>query len=238
MWEKLIGDFTPLKQMWALLLTGLLLQTTGFMVSYESLLTTTIGATISLTGLSYVLRKACSFAFIDLLFYGIVILAIAAGTLFVWSNALISFPSFVAATPSLVIAFLTLYLSCSALIEGKPATKTFSVKEQMLYQLTRVQLYNLAKRHMEIASIKWKKNKLVKLLSHRLNAKEIEMYLLRSKKPSFHRKGSKGSNLSLTLGGTLLSLSFFNVLPSTTAILGASMLIQSILAYKGKIKSI
>lgn len=229
--EKNIEKFTPLKQMWALLLTGLLLQTTGFFVSYGSLLTVTIGATISLVGLSYILRKACAFAFIDLLFYGVAVLIIAVGILMIWKVA-------VAAVPSFVIAFLTLYLSCSALIEGRPATKTFSIKEQMLYQLTRVQLYNLAKRHMEAASMKWKKSKLVKSLSRRLNMKEIELYTLNSKKALLQNSRSKGSNLSLTLGGALLSLSIFNVLPSTTAILGASMLVQSILAHKGKIRSI
>lgn len=231
MWRKIDGKITPLKQMWAFLLVGLLVQTTGFFVSYESLLTMAIGTTISLVGLSYILRKACSFAFIDLLFYGVAVLVIAIGILIIWGIVIVAVPSF-------TIALLTLYLSCSALIEGRPVTKTFSVKEQMLYQLTRVQLYNLAKRHMTVASMKWKKNKLVKSLSRRLDMKEIELYLLNARRNLLYKGESKGSKLSLTLGGAILSLSLVNVLPSTTAILGASMLVQSILARKGKIKSI
>ncbi len=231
MWEKVKGFFSPLKQMWLLLLAGLVIQTTGFFISYESLLTIAIGATLSFAGLSYVLRKACSFAFIDLLFYGVAILTVAAGILIIWKVAIV-------AVPSLVIAFLSLYLSCSSLLEGRPATKTFSLKEQMLYQLTRVQLYNLAKRHMLDASLKWKKSKLVKALSKSLNAKEIELYALSTRRPVQSDKKGKGSRISMTLGGTLLSLSLINVLPSPTAILGASMLIQSFLARKGKMKFI
>ncbi len=231
MWKKISGKITSLKQMWAFLLLGLLVQTTGFFVSYESLITVAVGATLSLVGLSYVLRKACSFAFVDLLFYGVAILIVAIGILAIWGVVIVSVPSF-------TIAFLTLYLSCSALLEGRPATKTFSIKEQMLYQLTRVQLYNLAKRHMAATSMKWKKSKLVKSLSRRLSMKEIELYVLNARRGFPNKNGSKGSKLSLTLGGAILSLSLFNVLPNTTAILGASMLLQSILAQKGKIKSI
>jgi len=229
MWEKFLKFFTPLKQMWLFLIAGLIIQVDGFHVSYESLLVVAIGATISLVGLSYALRKACLFAFIDILIYGLAALIIACGLFLTWNFIIV-------AIPSLMVSFLSFYISCSALLEGKPITETFNVKEQLLYQLNRVQLYNLAKQRMAEVSIKWRKSRIVKVLSQRLNMKEVEIYAAKPRR-RLQEKG-RGSKLSITLGGTLLSLSLANVLPSAMALLGASMLVQGYLAHKGKIKSI
>ena len=233
-------NISRLKQMWIFLIAGLIIQFFGIFPAGGIAYVPVAGAVLSIIGLSYTFKKASFYTFIDLLIYGIItlIIAVAIGILR-WNLIL--------AMPSLSAAAMACYVSISSKFEGKPVTTTYNPKEQLLYQFTRFQLYKLAKQNdISPVSMKWKKDKIVKIISNKLNLKNIELQALTrnlSENAEEEKKKVKGANVTPTVGGALLTISgyitlvtIYSLLPM--AFLGGAMLIEGIMAHTGLIRSI
>lgn len=229
-----------LKQMWILLIVGLIIQFFGIFLAGGIAYMPVFGAVLSIIGLSYASKKASFYTFIDLLIYGLITLVIAIAIGVVWWNLIL-------AIPSLSTAAMACYMSTSSKFEGKPVTTTYNPKEQLLYQFTRFQLYKLAKQNdISPISMKWKKEKIVKIISNNLNLKNIEFQALTrnlSKDSEKEKKKVKGANVTPTIGGALLTISgyvtlatIYSLLPM--AFLGGAMLIEGLMAKAGLIRSI
>ena len=164
-----MAGLSPLKQMWLFLIVGLIIQFFGIFLAGGNAYVPVVGAVLSIIGLSYAFKKASFYTFIDLLIYGLITLAVAIATAIEWWNIILAIPSFSTAA-------MACYISVSSKLEGKPITTTFNPKEQLLYLFTRFQLYKLAKQNdITPVSMKWKKEKIVKTLSNKLNLKDIEL---------------------------------------------------------------
>jgi hypothetical protein len=226
--------------MWILLIVGLIIQFFGIFLAGGFAYLPAAGAVLSIIGLSYAFKKASFYTFIDLLIYGLITLVIAIAIGVVWWNLIL-------ALPSLSAAAMACYISISSKFEGKPVTTTYNPKEQLLYQFTRFQLYKLAKQNdISPISMKWKKEKIVKIISNKLNLNNIKFQALTrnlSKDKETEKKKIKGANVTPTIGGALLTISgyitlatIYSLLP--LAFLGGAMLIEGIMAKKGLIRSI
>lgn len=233
-----MNGMSPLKQMWALLIVGLIIQFFGIFLAGGNAYVPVAGAVLSIIGLSYAFKKASFYAFIDLLIYGLITLVIAIATAIEWWSLIL-------AIPSLSTAAMACYISISSKFEGKPVTTTYNPKEQLLYQFTRFQLYKLAKQNnISPVSMKWRKEKIVKTISNNLNLEDIELQALTFNVPEEEeRKKVKGAKITPTIGGALLTISgyitlatIYSVIPM--AFLGGAMLIEGIMARKGLIRSI
>nr|MDO8079783.1 hypothetical protein [Candidatus Freyarchaeota archaeon] len=229
-----------LKQMWIFLIVGLIIQFFGIFLAGGIAYVPVAGAVLSIIGLSYTFKKASFYTFIDLLIYGLITLVIAIAIGIVWWNSIL-------AVPGLSTAAMACYISISSKFEGKPVTTTYNPKEQLLYQFTRFQLYKLAKQNaISPVSMKWKKDKIVKIISNKLNLKNIELQALTrnlSKDKEEEKKRVKGAHVTPTIGGALLTISgyitlatIYSLLPM--AFLGGAMLIEGIMAKAGLIRSI
>ncbi len=232
-----MAGLSPLKQMWLFLIVGLIIQFFGIFLAGGNAYVPVVGAVLSIIGLSYAFKKASFYTFIDLLIYGLITLAVAIATAIEWWNIILAIPSFSTAA-------MACYISVSSKLEGKPITTTFNPKEQILYLFTRFQLYKLAKQNdITPVSMKWKKEKIVKTLSNKLNLKDIELQALTLNISEEERKKIKGAQITPTLGGALLTLSgyitlvtIYSLIPM--AFLGGAMLIEGLMARKGLIRSI
>ncbi|MEX2705837.1 MAG: hypothetical protein Q6352_011320 [Candidatus Freyrarchaeum guaymaensis] len=232
-----MAGLSPLKQMWLFLIVGLIIQFFGIFLAGGNAYVPVVGAVLSIIGLSYAFKKASFYTFIDLLIYGLITLAVAIATAIKWWNIILAIPSFSTAA-------MACYISVSSKLEGKPITTTFNPKEQILYLFTRFQLYKLAKQNdITPVSMKWKKEKIVKTLSNKLNLKDIELQALTLNISEEERKKIKGAQITPTLGGALLTLSgyitlvtIYSLIPM--AFLGGAMLIEGLMARKGLIRSI
>mgnify|MGYP000004236108 CR=1 FL=1 len=229
---------SPLKQMWIFLITGLVIQFFGIFLAGGNPYVPVLGAVLSIIGLSYTFKKSSFYTFIDLLIYGLIILVVAIATAIEWWNLTLAIPSF-------SVAAIACYISISSKFEGKPVTTTYNPKEQLLYQFTRFQLYKLAKQsEITPVSMKWKKEKIVKTLSNKMNLKEIELQALTLKLiEDKEGKKVKGARITPTIGGALLTIggyvtlaAIYSLLP--VAFLGGAMLIEGLMARKGLIRSI
>jgi len=223
--------------MWLFLIVGLIIQFFGIFLAGGNAYVPVVGAVLSIIGLSYAFKKASFYTFIDLLIYGLITLAVAIATAIEWWNIILAIPSFSTAA-------MACYISVSSKLEGKPITTTFNPKEQLLYLFTRFQLYKLAKQNdITPVSMKWKKEKIVKTLSNKLNLKDIELQALTLNISEEERKKIKGAQITPTLGGALLTLSGYITLATIyslipMAFLGGAMLIEGLMARKGLIRSI
>ncbi|MHA1208418.1 MAG: hypothetical protein ACTSSA_05295 [Candidatus Freyarchaeota archaeon] len=232
-----MAGLSPLKQMWLFLIVGLIIQFFGIFLAGGNAYVPVVGAVLSIIGLSYAFKKASFYTFIDLLIYGLITLAVAIATAIEWWNIILAIPSFSTAA-------MACYISVSSKLEGKPITTTFNPKEQLLYLFTRFQLYKLAKQNdITPVSMKWKKEKIVKTLSNKLNLKDIELQALTRNISEEERKKIKGAQITPTLGGALLTLSGYITLATIyslipMAFLGGAMLIEGLMARKGLIRSI
>nr|MDO8076817.1 hypothetical protein [Candidatus Freyarchaeota archaeon] len=232
-----MAGLSPLKQMWLFLIVGLIIQFFGIFLAGGNAYVPVVGAVLSIIGLSYAFKKASFYTFIDLLIYGLITLAVAIATAIEWWNIILAIPSFSTAA-------MACYISVSSKLEGKPITTTFNPKEQLLYLFTRFQLYKLAKQNdITPVSMKWKKEKIVKTLSNKLNLKDIELQALTLNISEEERKKIKGAQITPTLGGALLTLSGYITLATIyslipMAFLGGAMLIEGLMARKGLIRSI
>ena len=233
-----MNGMSPLKQMWALLIVGLIIQFFGIFLAGGNAYVPVAGAVLSIIGLSYAFKKASFYAFIDLLIYGLITLVIAIATAIEWWSLILTIPS-------LSTAAMACYISISSKFEGKPVTTTYNPKEQLLYQFTRFQLYKLAKQNnISPVSMKWRKEKIVKTISNNLNLEDIELQALTFNVPEEEeRKKVKGAKITPTIGGALLTISgyitlatIYSVIPM--AFLGGAILIEGIMARKGLIRSI
>ncbi|MEM2145866.1 MAG: hypothetical protein QW279_10925 [Candidatus Jordarchaeaceae archaeon] len=229
-----------LQQMWIFLIVGLVIQFLGIFLAGGFAYVPVAGAVLSIIGLSYAFKKASFYTFIDLLIYGLITLVIAIATGVVWWNIIL-------AIPSLSTAATACYISLSSKFEGKPVTTTYNPKEQLLYQFTRFQLYKLAKQNnIYPISMKWKKEKIVKIISNRLNLKSIELHVLTrslAKDQEKEKKKVKGANVTPTIGGALLTIGGYITLATIYSLLpmvflGGAMLIEGLMAKKGLIRSI
>ncbi|MHA1605062.1 MAG: hypothetical protein ACTSWF_10480 [Candidatus Freyarchaeota archaeon] len=232
-----MAGLSPLKQMWLFLIVGLITQFFGIFLAGGNAYVPVVGAVLSIIGLSYAFKKASFYTFIDLLIYGLITLVVAIATAIEWRNIILAIPSFSTAA-------MACYISVSSKLEGKPTTTTFNPKEQLLYLFTRFQLYKLAKQNdITPVSMKWKKEKIVKTLSNKLNLKDIELQALTLNISEEERKKIKGAQITPTLGGALLTLSGYITLATIYSLvpmvfLGGAMLIEGLMARKGLIRSI
>ena len=232
-----MAGLSPLKQMWLFLIVGLITQFFGIFLAGGNAYVPVVGAVLSIIGLSYAFKKASFYTFIDLLIYGLITLVVAIATAIEWRNIILAIPSFSTAA-------MACYISVSSKLEGKPITTTFNPKEQLLYLFTRFQLYKLAKQNdITPVSMKWKKEKIVKTLSNKLNLKDIELQALTLNISEEERKKIKGAQITPTLGGALLTLSGYITLATIYSLvpmvfLGGAMLIEGLMARKGLIRSI
>ncbi|MEM3585755.1 MAG: hypothetical protein QXO71_00395 [Candidatus Jordarchaeaceae archaeon] len=227
-----------LQQMWTLLIVGLFLQFLGIFLAGNIAYVPVIGSILSIIGLSYAFKKASFYTFIDLLIYGLITLAIAIATGFVWWNVILAIPSLSTATTAC-------YISISSKFEGKPVTTTYNPKEQLLYQFTRFQLYKLAKQNdISPISMKWKKEKIVKMISNKLNLKNIELQALtRTLSKEKEKERVKGATVTPTLGGALLTIGGYITLATIYSLLpmvflGGAILIEGLMAKAGLLRSI
>lgn len=233
-----MSRMSPLKQMWAFLIIGLIIQFFGIFLAGGNAYVPAAGAVLSIIGLSYAFKKASFYTFIDLLIYGLITLVIAIAIGIEWWSLIL-------AIPSLSTAAMACYISISSKFEGKPVTTTYNPKEQLLYQFTRFQLYKLAKQNnISPVSMKWRKEKIVKTISNNLDLDNIELQALTFNVPEEEESEKiKGTKITPTIGGALLTISgyitlatIYSVIPM--AFLGGAMLIEGLMARKGLIRSI